>query len=82
MLSFITYIDEPDQVEIVADESGIDELISYLEDIKNDKDHMHLILGNELDPYPIGALCKGKTFFANHVRLEFSEKDAWKEESI
>lgn len=48
MLSFITYRDAIEQVEIIADEQGIDELISYLNYIKVNKDHMHLTIGSEL----------------------------------
>ncbi|MDR1876330.1 MAG: hypothetical protein LBQ84_01755 [Flavobacteriaceae bacterium] len=44
MLSFITYKDLPEQIEIVADRQGIEELIQYLKEIKRDKDHMHLLI--------------------------------------
>jgi hypothetical protein len=35
-------------VEIIFDSSGIDEFISYLQDIKKEHNHMHLLVGNEL----------------------------------
>jgi hypothetical protein len=35
-------------VEIIFDSNGIDEFISYLQDIKREYNHMHLIVGNEL----------------------------------
>jgi len=73
MLSFITFNDAPEQLEIVADDKGIDELILYLKDIKKNKDHMHLTLGNELEAIPIYEERKGKTLIAKHVRLEYFE---------
>ncbi|MGZ5243994.1 MAG: hypothetical protein ACXWDO_00850 [Bacteroidia bacterium] len=77
MLSFITFKDAPEELEIVADEQGIEDLIQYLQGIKNQKDHMHLIIDSEIDPYPIGEMMKGKTLYAKHVRLEFSPSKAW-----
>ncbi len=79
MISFITYKDAIEQVEIVADEQGIDELISYLQGIKKQKDHMHLIIDSEINPYPISKKMKGKTFYAKHVRLEYAEEKTGKE---
>jgi hypothetical protein len=35
-------------VEIIFDSDGIDEFISYLQSIKKEHDHMHLLVGNEL----------------------------------
>ncbi len=35
-------------VEIIFDSNGIDEFISYLQSIKKENDHMHLLVGNEL----------------------------------
>ena len=35
-------------VEIIFDSDGIDEFISYLQSIKKELDHMHLLVGNEL----------------------------------
>lgn len=79
MLSFITYKDAPKQLEIVADEQGINELIEYLVYVKQSKDHMHLLEGNELDIYKIEGKRKGKTFSAKHVRIEFNTLEMWKE---
>ncbi len=52
MLSFITYPDVPQQLEIVADEEGFNELIQYLQSVKHDRDHMHLVIDSELSAYP------------------------------
>ncbi len=71
MLSFITFKDAPEQLEIVADSKGIEELIGYLNDINNCKDHIHLILGNELEEVAICEERKGKTLIAKHVRIEY-----------
>lgn len=71
MISFVTFIDAPEQLELIVDDKGIDELIDYLNYIKKDKDHMHLILGNELEEVPIYGERKGKTIIAKHVRLEY-----------
>ena len=71
MLSFITFKDAPEQLEIVADSKGIEELIDYLNDIKKYKDHIHLILGNELEEIAISEERKGKTLIAKHVRIEY-----------
>jgi len=79
MLSFITYKDAHEQLEIIADEQGINELIEYLEYVKKSEDHMHLIEGNELDIYKIEGKRKGKTLSAKHVRIEFSSSEKWKE---
>ena len=70
-------MDAIEHVEIVADEQGIHDLIQYLLSIKNDKDHMHLIIDSEINSFPISGLRKGKTFFAKHVRLEFAATEAW-----
>ena len=35
-------------VEIIFDSIGIDEFISYLQSIKKENDHLHLLVGNEL----------------------------------
>lgn len=73
MLSFIIYKDSA-QVEIVADSDGIDELISYLQEVKNDKDHMHLIEGNELYDYPLHPERKSFLSCASKVDIYFEEK--------
>ena len=79
MLSFITYKDAPEQVEIVGDEEGLSQLISYLEEIRSGRDHMHLVIDTELSPYPITGTRRGKTMYAKHVRLEFAESSTWQE---
>lgn len=80
MLSFVTYKDAIQQVEIIADETGIDELIQYLQFVKKSKDHMHLIIDSELDPIEIKGDRINKTHYAKHVRIEYlkagSEEDA------
>lgn len=78
MLSFITFKDAPYQLEIIGDEKGLQQLMDYLEEIKKLKDHMHLVVGTELDQYPIYEDRKGKIISAKHVRLEYSETDSWK----
>lgn len=77
MLSFITFKDAPEQLEIIADEQGINDLISYLEDIKKQKDHLHLTIDTELNQYPIGEARKGKTLYAKQVRLQYAESITW-----
>ena len=37
-----------DAVDIILDAQGVDEMITYLNFIKDKKDHMHLCVGNEL----------------------------------
>jgi len=36
-------------IEVYLDSNGVDELIRYLNYIKNNQDHYHLVAGNELD---------------------------------
>lgn len=78
MLSFITFKDAPEQLEIIADEQGINELIEYLEFVKKSKDHMHLIEGNELDKYQVEGQRRNKTLSAKHVRIEYNSEESWK----
>lgn len=71
MLSFITYKQVPEQIEILFDEQGVEDLILYLQSLKQGQDHMHLLVGNELDSYEVlperdDIICSVK-----HVRLEF-----------
>ena len=77
MISIITFKKVPEQIEIVADEQGIDELIDYLNAIKKSKDHMHLIIDSEIDPYPIPENMNEITTYAKSVRLEFNETSEW-----
>ena len=78
MLSFITYKDAMQQIEIVADEEGINDLIQYLESIKKDKDHMHLIIDTELNAYPISSEMSKTVFYVKSVRLEYAKSEVWK----
>lgn len=71
MLSFITYKNHPEELEIVGDEKGLQELIDYLNEVKQCKDHMHLIVGNELDEYPIPENRKSIVGSAKAVRIEY-----------
>jgi hypothetical protein len=77
MLSFITYKEVPEQIEIVADDQGIDQLIAYLAGTKAQKDHMHLIIDSEIDRYPIAADRKGIVFSVKQVRLEYADTAQW-----
>jgi len=77
MISVITYKNIPEQIEIVADEQGIDELIDYLESVKKSKDHMHLIIDCEIDEYPIAEKMKDVTTYAKSMKLEFNETKMW-----
>jgi len=70
MLSFIMYKDALEQLEIVADEEGLDDLILYLQSVRRSKNHMHLIIDSELDPYP---LSKDNVYFARSVKIEFED---------
>jgi hypothetical protein len=79
MLSFITSKRAPEDLEILVDSQGIDELIEYLQGIKRDKDHMHLNIDTELDSYPLPENVFGKVFYAKHVKLQYTPSDDWKE---
>lgn len=76
MLSFIGYTEAKEPIEIVADEQGIDDLIFYLQGIKKGKDHMHLIVGSELDSYSTSNVKAGVTII-KHVRLEYTDTKQW-----
>jgi len=39
-------------IEILFDSEGVDELINYLISIRDQKDSMHLLVGNELNDDP------------------------------
>lgn len=77
MLSFITYKEVPEQLEIIGDSEGLQELIDYLIAIQDSKDHMHLTIDSEINPYPISEKMKGTTSFAKHVRLEYNDTNSW-----
>ena len=53
-------------------------MIDYLKFVKDSKDHMHLIIDCEIDPYPIAEKMKDVTTFAKSVRIEFNESQTWK----
>ncbi len=78
MLSILTFTDAPEQIEIVGDANGLDDLISYLQEIRNQKDHMHLSIDSELVEFPIGKERVNKTLNAKHVRLEYRDSNDWK----
>ena len=73
MISFINYQDIPEQLEVIVDKQGIDELIEYLKFVKQSEDHIHLTLGTELNKYPenleLGVIN------VKSVRLEFYKSD-------
>ena len=77
MLSFILYKNGVEQLEIIADNQGIDDLIHYLESIKVQKDHMHLIIGSEINEFPINYNRKDIVTFAKHVRIEYEDTKQW-----
>jgi 16S rRNA G527 N7-methylase RsmG len=69
MISF--EIDESKEgIEVYLDEKGIEELISYLNYIKKENEHMHLTGGNELNE---NILREGNKII-KHVKLIYSEK--------
>ncbi|MEO6454406.1 MAG: hypothetical protein ABIN97_10055 [Ginsengibacter sp.] len=77
MISFITYTNANEQIEIIADKQGIEDLIFYLEGIKKDKDHMHLVIDNELNNYPISNERKEQVVLIKHVRLQYADSLEW-----
>jgi hypothetical protein len=76
MLTFLSFPNAPNAIDIIADDLGIDELIHYLNSIKRNKDHMHLTIGTELDSYPInnGTNAPFKTIMS--VRMEYFQEHA------
>ena len=76
MLSFIGSEIAKESIEIVADEQGIDDLIQYLQSIKAEKDHMHLIFTSEIDSYPIEESDSGAIVIKD-VRLQYADTNAW-----
>jgi hypothetical protein len=52
-------------VEIYLDANGVDELIRYLNFIKNNQDHCHLVVGNELED----KLNQDDNKIVKHVKL-------------
>lgn len=74
MLSFITYKQVPEQLEILFDEKGIEDMILYLQSLKKMKDHIHLSVGNELDNYEVLPERNSIVCSVKYVRLEYIEK--------
>lgn len=67
MISF--EIDEKNEgVEIYLDEQGVDELVRYLNYIKKEHEHMHLISGNELNE----NILQEKNKIIKHVKLIYT----------
>jgi hypothetical protein len=56
-------------IEVYLDKEGIEELISYLNYIKKDNDHIHLLVGNELNENTIQEENK----IIKHVKLIYYE---------
>jgi len=77
MLSFITYKNHPEQIEIVGDENGLQKLIFYLNEVKRSKDHIHLIIGSEIDEFPIPEVRKSIVGSAKAVRIEYGKNKDW-----
>lgn len=77
MLSLITYKNAPEQIEIIGDSDGIDDLILYLQGIKDARDHMHLIIHSEIEEYPIPEHRKSEVIIIKQVRLEFADTNIW-----
>lgn len=73
MLVFVSFPSAPEQIEIVADAQGIDDLILYLNSIKKNKDHMHLTIGTELDNYPLSNDVDHNISILKSVKLEYFE---------
>lgn len=73
MLSFITYKNAVEQLEIIVDDQGVDDLIDYLKYIKAKKDHMHLIIDAELDRYSIPKEKEENIFYAKKVTIFYED---------
>ena len=57
-------------VEIIFDSNGIDEFISYLQSIKKENDHMHLLVGNELNEEKVSD---HENINVKHVKIRMLE---------
>lgn len=77
MISFIAYKNAREQIEISADDQGIDDLIFYLEGIKKGKDHMHLVIDSEIDSYPISRENEKNIIIIKQVRLQYENSSEW-----
>jgi len=60
-----------ESIAIYANAQGIDEVIRYLEFIKDKKDHIHLVVGNELSD---NIIEKGDSLI-RHLKLGFYDGD-------
>jgi hypothetical protein len=72
MLTFVLFKDAPEQVEILLDSKGADELIQYLTFVRDGKDHMHLNIDSEIDPLVLPGVRSAEVFHAKHVRIEYN----------
>ena len=54
-------------IEVYLDDNGINELIRYLNFIKDNQDHYHLVVGNELDE----ELNQDNNKLVKHVKLVY-----------
>lgn len=77
MFSIIIDKEVPEDIDILLDDSGIEELINYLKFIQKEKDHMHLVVGNELDVYPIVEKIKEEVINVKHARLQYMDSKKW-----
>lgn len=71
MLSFVTYKNIPEQLEIIVDKQGVEDLISYLKNVMEKKDHLHLIIDTELDKYSIPEGREEILSYARKVTIYF-----------
>jgi hypothetical protein len=74
MLSFLTYKDATEQLEIIVDNKGIDDLIKYLKFIKEKNDHIHLLIDTELDNYSIPKGRENIVSCAKKVTIYFEDR--------
>jgi len=75
MLSFITYKNAPEQLEIIVDNKGIEDLIRYLKSVKENGDHIHLVIDSELDKYPIPKERGDLVSYAKKVTIYNEDRD-------
>ena len=73
MLYLINYKNNPEGIEIYFDDEGVDELIDYLSSLKSEKDHMHLIAGNELTEESQIEIKNKNAVVVKHVRLQYEK---------
>ena len=78
MIIFLINKSKCEEIEILVDEKGVEELISYLKFIKDTNDHMHLLIGCEIDPIKLPSNIDVE--YAKFVTLRFCDKSCWGEE--